>query len=97
MSTLNEAEIRLVINGEHFIYRHSSAEDPILVSAENAGADVPSSCRAGSCGTCIAKVREGKVEMQGNMFLDDEELEQGLILMCQARPASLSVTLELIG
>jgi ring-1,2-phenylacetyl-CoA epoxidase subunit PaaE len=60
----------------------------ILNAAILAGADLPYACRAGVCATCRAKLVTGKVNMDQNYALADEELEQGFILTCQAHPAS---------
>ena len=46
--------------------------------------DPPYSCTSGSCSTCMAKVLEGKTEMEVCYALDDDEIEEGYILTCQA-------------
>jgi ring-1,2-phenylacetyl-CoA epoxidase subunit PaaE len=60
----------------------------ILEAAIQAGADLPYACRAGVCATCRAKLLKGKVTMDQNYSLADEEIEQGFILACQSHPAS---------
>jgi ring-1,2-phenylacetyl-CoA epoxidase subunit PaaE len=60
----------------------------ILDAAIQAGADLPYACRAGVCATCRAKLVQGKVTMDQNYSLADDELEQGFILACQSHPAS---------
>jgi ring-1,2-phenylacetyl-CoA epoxidase subunit PaaE len=71
------------------------AEGPtILEAAIQGGADLPYACRAGVCATCRCKLLEGKVTMDHNYSLADEELEQGFILACQAHPASEKLTLD---
>jgi len=91
-----ETEITLLIQGQPFTYRHDNLDESILVSAENVGLDLPSSCRAGSCGTCLAIVRDGEVELVSNMFLDDDEIAEGHVLLCQAVPKTLTATIELM-
>lgn len=97
MISRRETEITLLVKDESFTYRHGNLEDSILISAENAGLDLPSSCRAGTCGTCLAIVRSGEVELVSNMFLDDDEIAGGHVLLCQAVPRTPTVTIELIG
>ena len=60
----------------------------ILEAAIQGGADLPYACRAGVCASCRAKLVKGKVTMDQNYSLADEELEQGFILACQSHPAS---------
>ncbi|MFC9965010.1 2Fe-2S iron-sulfur cluster-binding protein [Nocardia ignorata] len=52
------------------------------------GLDVPYSCQEGECGSCACTVLEGKVEMENSEILDPEDIENGYILGCQARPVT---------
>lgn len=55
------------------------------------GLDAPFSCREGHCGACAVLLTSGKVEMEHNDVLEASDLEEGLILACQAHPQSDSV------
>ena len=66
----------------------------ILEAAIQAGADLPYACRAGVCASCRAKLVSGKVTMDQNYSLADEELEEGFILACQAHPASENLVID---
>ncbi len=57
----------------------------------DAGLDAPFSCREGHCGACACSLRKGEVEMDVNDVLEQSDLDEGLILACQARPKSDSV------
>ena len=50
--------------------------------------DAPYSCQGGICSTCLAKLNKGSIEMDNNQILTDDEVEDGYILSCQARPTS---------
>ena len=66
----------------------------LLDAALNAKLDVPYSCQGGVCSSCIARIKTGKATMQTNQILTDREVEEGLILTCQALPQSDQITVD---
>jgi ferredoxin len=62
---------------------------PLLVSLEQGGIDWPSSCRNGTCRTCLGVLERGSVrydiEWPG---LSAEEKAEGCVLPCAAYPCS---------
>ena len=63
----------------------AEAGTSIVHAAEAAGVDLPSSCRNGTCRTCICRLRSGEaahlIEWPGLSF---EEKREGWILPCVA-------------
>jgi ferredoxin len=72
------------------------ANETLLESARRAGLSPPFSCEAGNCGTCMGKLVEGRATMRVNDALDEDEVDEGYILTCQAIPdtESISVTYD---
>ena len=68
--------------------------DTILGAARRAGIGPPSSCEQGNCGTCMARLEEGRATMRENNVLGPDDLEEGWVLTCQAVPQSREVVVD---
>ena len=69
-------------------------ENSLLTSMEMGGLTWPSSCRAGTCRTCIGKMQTGQVRYEMEWpGLSAEEKADGWVLPCVAFPMQ-DVTLE---
>ncbi|WP_176082883.1 hybrid-cluster NAD(P)-dependent oxidoreductase [Martelella sp. HB161492] len=60
----------------------------LLQTARAAGIRIPSACESGICGTCRVKCLSGKVDMQHNGGILDDEIDEGYVLACCSRPLS---------
>ena len=62
---------------------------PLLHSMEQGGVSWPSSCRNGTCRTCIGQLVSGSVRYEIEWpGLSAEEREEGYVLPCVAYPCS---------
>lgn len=66
----------------------SDGSGPILDTGLGRGMDLPFGCRMGSCGMCSAKLLSGQVDQSTQIFLTEEQIAAGYVLMCQAKPLS---------
>jgi len=88
------SNVRVSVDGEDFEFSLSNKGQTILDAAMEQGADVPFSCKGAVCCTCKAKVLEGEVTMDANYSLSEEEVAEGFVLGCQARPASDNIVID---
>lgn len=69
--------------------------DSILRAGRKAGLDLPYSCEAGQCGSCLAYCTSGKVWMSYNEVLTPRDLASGRVLTCTGYPVGGDVVIEL--
>lgn len=81
------AEIEVEMDGETQTAPWPRSER-LLDALLRAGVDAPFSCREGNCSACACIALEGEVTLDANAVLDEQDLADGLILACQARPVS---------
>jgi ferredoxin len=64
-------------------------DQPLLMSLESGGIDWPSSCRNGTCRTCLGQLLQGQVRYTIDWpGLSAEEKAEGCVLPCVAHPCS---------
>jgi ring-1,2-phenylacetyl-CoA epoxidase subunit PaaE len=88
------AQMTVIMDGDEFEFDLEAQGEPILDAAMEAGVDAPFSCKGAVCCTCKAQVLEGKVHMEMNYALSEEEVDQGFILTCQSHPRSERVVVD---
>lgn len=65
------------------------ANQSLLISLEQGGSNWPSSCRNGTCRTCIGQLRSGQVRYEVEWpGITTEEQNEGNVLPCIAYPCS---------
>ena len=88
-----ETEITVILDDEKSTFTMSQTNDILAANLRN-NIDAPYSCQGGVCSSCLAKVTEGKAIMVKNSILTDDEIEEGLILTCQAHPTTPTITID---
>lgn len=90
---LTEQQVVILLHGERTELT-VRAEESILEAAIMADLDPPFACQGGICTSCQARLKRGKVYMDRNDALSQEELDQGYILTCQSHPTTDDVEVE---
>tara|TARA_Y100000588_G_scaffold7434_1_gene8690 strand:+ start:50 stop:337 length:288 start_codon:yes stop_codon:yes gene_type:complete len=88
-----EVLITIKIDGLEATIKGSKDQTILDVALEN-DVEAPYSCQGGACATCIGRLVSGNAAMQQNHILTDEEIDDGLILTCQALPLSSSLYVD---
>lgn len=86
-------EITVILDDEETSFEMDS-KTTILTSALKEGLDPPYSCQGGICSSCMAKVTEGNAIMIKNSILSEAEINDGIILTCQAHPTTQKITVD---
>jgi ring-1,2-phenylacetyl-CoA epoxidase subunit PaaE len=86
-------KITVLLDDEETTFTMSQTDDILAANLRN-NIDAPYSCQGGVCSSCLARVTEGKAVMVKNSILTDGELEEGLILTCQAHPTTPTITID---
>jgi 3-ketosteroid 9alpha-monooxygenase subunit B len=79
----DEGVIEVELDGERRRVPWPSGTRMLDVLVEN-GLAAPSSCRQGLCGACTTRLESGEITMVNNDVLEQEDLDDGYILACQA-------------
>lgn len=72
----------------------ANGKQALLFQARDNGIDPPSACEEGFCGCCIAKLVDGTVHMGTTDALTVDDLDNNMILTCQAVPTSKCVSVK---
>ncbi|MEM7161138.1 MAG: 2Fe-2S iron-sulfur cluster-binding protein [Bacteroidota bacterium] len=89
-----KSDVTILDGANSFNFVIHQGSNNILDAALANSADLPFACKGGVCSTCKAKVIEGEVKMELNYALEQEEVEAGYVLTCQAIPCSDKVVVD---
>ncbi|MDK2771947.1 MAG: ferredoxin--NADP reductase [Flavobacterium sp.] len=93
ISAQGHTQITILLDDEETSFEMSQKQT-LLEAALKHSLDAPYSCQGGICSSCIARVTEGKAEMKKNQILTDAEIEEGLVLTCQAHPVTPTIKID---
>jgi ring-1,2-phenylacetyl-CoA epoxidase subunit PaaE len=88
------ASVTVILDGRSIDLTVPADGDSILEATLRVRTDAPFACKNAVCGTCRARVIEGKVEMDANYALEPDELQRGFVLTCQAHPVTDRVVVD---
>lgn len=87
------SEITVLVDDEETTFTMDQ-KDTILAASLRHNIDAPYSCQGGVCSSCMGKVTEGHAIMSSNSILTDDEIEEGLVLTCQAHPTTPKISID---
>ncbi|TVR89704.1 MAG: phenylacetate-CoA oxygenase/reductase subunit PaaK [Saprospirales bacterium] len=87
-------KVKMRIDGDIHEYDMPKKGETLLDAASRTVSDVPYACKGGVCSTCRAKLVEGKVHMESNYALEEDEVNQGFILTCQSYPLTEEIAVD---
>lgn len=91
---VEHSRITLKRDGRIMSLEMDASDESVLDAALRQGADLPYACKGGVCATCICKVTDGEVEMAVNYSLEQDQIDKGYVLGCQAVPTTDHVTID---
>ncbi len=92
-----QSNITILEGGKSLQFDMETGSNNLLDQAMFNAADLPYACKGGVCCTCKAKLVEGDVKILVNYGLEEEEIDAGYILTCQAIPVSEKVVVDFDG
>lgn len=92
MASEGEFEVQIASSGEVFLIEATQTITQVL---SNNGVEIPTSCEAGVCGTCLTRVLEGIPEHRDVYLTEKEHAKNDQILPCCSRAKSRRLVLDL--
>ncbi|MGJ8743912.1 2Fe-2S iron-sulfur cluster-binding protein [Polaribacter sp.] len=86
-------EVTVLLDDEETTFTMEQTDNILAASLRN-DLDAPYSCQGGVCSSCLGKITEGKAVMIKNSILTDSEIDEGLVLTCQAHPTTSKIKID---
>jgi ring-1,2-phenylacetyl-CoA epoxidase subunit PaaE len=87
-------EVKVIVDEEEHVFVVEPGKT-ILETALELDIDLPYSCQSGLCTACRGKCISGKVKLDEDEGLSEDELEEGYVLTCVGRPLTNNVVIEI--
>ena len=88
------ASVTVILDGRSVDLTVPADGDSILDATLQVRSDAPFACKNAVCGTCRARVMQGRVEMDANYALEPDEVARGFVLTCQSHPVTDRVVVD---
>lgn len=88
-----DVRVRVVLNGVTTDVM-CSEDNFILNDLVKSGLNIPNSCGAGNCGSCMCNLVSGDVYLETNAVLDASDEKEGWILACRSKPKSKEIEIS---
>ncbi|MCG8310008.1 MAG: ferredoxin--NADP reductase [Cytophagales bacterium] len=88
-----EISVKIHLDGEAYEVTVPSNKT-ILEAALDQDIDMPFSCQSGLCTACRGKLLNGRIKMDEDDGLSEEEINEGYILNCVSKPTGPGVEIE---
>lgn len=92
-SLSDAALVEVNIDGDAHVLAWPTTHTLVDVMVLN-GIDTPYACREGKCGACVCRIGQGEVALGRTDALEQEDIEEGYVLGCQATPTSRNIKIE---
>jgi ring-1,2-phenylacetyl-CoA epoxidase subunit PaaE len=86
--------VTAVLDGRRSTVELADPDETVLEAVLRVRNDAPYACKGGVCGTCRAKLLDGKLDMERNFALEEDEVQAGYVLTCQSHPSTPAVSLD---
>ena len=93
-NALPERTVKIILEGEEHEYLVPKGKT-ILEAGLDENIDMPYSCQSGLCTACRGKCVQGKVNMDEDDGLSEEEKKEGYVLLCVGHAATDDVIVEI--
>lgn len=87
-------EVTVIYEGDTYKFTVPAGKTILETALEN-DIDLPFSCQSGVCTACRGKCLSGKIKLDTDGGLSEEELQEGYILTCVSHPLTENVVVEI--